>query len=123
MKSQTKINKQVQKKTDNSLKELVIAMKKKSHWKPVAEILAGPRRHWMNLNIQKVSDLAKNGETIVVPGKVLSLGELDKKITIIAVNFSKQAAYKIKKSGSEALTMHEGFNKHKEGKEIKIFKW
>jgi len=120
MKSITKISKQESKKTNSELVETIRLAKKNKEWQAVAHIISGSRRNRINLNLDKISKEAKAGEAIVVPGKVLSLGEIDKKIKVIALGFSSQAKEKLKKAGCETLTILEAIKANV--KEFKILK-
>ena len=119
-KSNTKIEKQLQKKTNSILVETIIAAKKKEAWKKIAEILSSPRRKRMDVNIEKINDEAKAGETIVVPGKVLSQGDIDKKIKIVAVSFSGKAKEKLLKAKCDVSDMLDEIKKNPDAKGIKI---
>jgi large subunit ribosomal protein L18e len=119
-KSNTKIEKQLQKKTNSILVETIIAAKKKEAWKKIAEILSSPRRKRMDVNIEKINNEAKAGETIVVPGKVLSQGDIDKKIKIVAVSFSGKAKEKLLKAKCDVSDMLDEIKKNPDAKGIKI---
>ena len=121
-KSKTKIDKQIQRKRNKELVETIISAKKKKNWLKIAEILSSPRRKRINLNLEEIDKKVKLGEKIVIPGKVLSKGELNKKIKIIAMSFSEKAKEKLLKSGNEVLTIAEEIKKNPEAKEIKIIK-
>lgn len=101
MKSKTKISKQLQKKSNSKLIETILEAKKKEKWIEVAGILSGPRRKMSNLNLNEINKQAKEKEKILVPGKVLSQGEINKKIKVIALGFSEKAKEKLTKSGCE----------------------
>ena len=58
---------------------------------------------------------------MVIPGKVLSQGEITKK-KIIALNFSKKAKEKIEKAGGKALSILEEIKLNPEMKGLKILK-
>ncbi len=73
-------------------------------WRYVAELLERPRRRRVVVNVSKISRYAKDGEVIVVPGKVLGAGNIDKPVTVAAMAFSKSAVEKIKAAGGR--TMH-----------------
>ena len=60
MKSKTKIEKQMQKKTSSRLVETIIAAKKNKAWNRVAESLSGPRRKRMNLNLNEINIKSTN---------------------------------------------------------------
>ena len=57
-------------------------------WKRVALDLERPTRIRRTVNLYKIDKYAKPGETALVPGKVLSLGSLDKPITVATYQFS-----------------------------------
>ena len=120
MKSKTTIEKQLQRKTNALLVKTIISAKKNDKWLKVAEILSGPRKNIVNLNLKRIDEESKTGETIVVPGKVLSQGEITKKIKIAALSFSEKAKEKLLKSKSEILNILEEIKKNPEAKGIKI---
>lgn len=95
MKSKTKISKQSQRKANPELVETIRLAKKNKNWLNVASELAKPRRLMSNLNLNEINNLSKEGESVIIPGKVLSKGELTKKIKIIAFGFSENAKQKI----------------------------
>ena len=101
MKSKTQIEKQMQKKNNSELVETFMNAKKKDKWIEIAGIISGPRRKRINLNLDEINNQAKEKEKIIVPGKVLSQGEINKKIKVIALGFSEKAKEKLKKSGCE----------------------
>ena len=56
----------------------------------------------------------------MVPGKILSQGDLDKKIKVVALGFSEKAEEKLKKLGLEIFTILEEIKKNPEAKELEI---
>ena len=122
MKSKTKIEKQARRKTDQSLIQSILSAKKNKEWLKVAEVLSGPRRKRVNVNLEKIEEESKEGDTILVPGKVLSQGEINKKIKVVALGFSERAREKLLKSNSEVLSISEEIKKNPSAKGIKILK-
>jgi len=122
MKSKTLIEKQLKKKTNSELVETIIAAKKHKNWLEVARVLSSSRKKRVNINLEKINKEIKANEIIVVPGKVLSMGEVDKKIKIAAINFSEKAKEKLLKSKSEVFSILEEIKKNPEAKEVKILK-
>ena len=122
MKSKTKISKQIEKKTNPELVETIKSAKKTNGWLEIASILSSPRKRRINLNLDKINKLSEDKDIIVVPGKILSQGEIDKKIKLIAFSFSDTALEKIKKTGIEYSTIQEEIKKNPEAKGIKILK-
>src|SRR3989344_5306582 len=122
MKSKTKIEKQIIRKTNTELVKTIISAKKNDNWLKVAEILSSPRRKKVNINIEKINKFDKDGEKIAIPGKVLSTGEVDKKIKIIALEFSEKAKEKLLKAKCEVSNILEEIKKNPEAVGIKILK-
>jgi len=76
-------------------------------WKRIASDLERPARRRCEVNLSKIDRYAKANETIIVPGKVLGMGSLNKKVIIAAYKFSKQAKEKIESNGSKSMTISE----------------
>lgn len=118
MKSNTRIEKQLKKKTNFHLFETIVAAKKNKAWQGVASALSTPRRIRLSVNLDKL-----NGkEDVVVPGKVLSQGEFNSKNKVIALSFSEKAEEKILKSGGKVSSILEEIKSNPEAKGVKIFK-
>ena len=122
MKSKNLIEKQLERKTNPELVKTIIEAKKKKNWLDVAAALSGPRAKRTNINLDKINEEAKEGEIVVVAGKVLSQGELDKKIKVVALSFSEMAKEKIEKAKGEALTILEEIKKNPEAKNVRFLK-
>jgi large subunit ribosomal protein L18e len=120
MKTKTKIGKQIERKSNKELVETILAAKKKEKWLRVAGILSGPRRKKINLNLEDINKISKSGETVVVPGKVLSQGEISKKIKIVALGFSEKAKEKLEKAKIPILGIAEEIKKNPDMKKCRI---
>ena len=101
------------------LRELEVKAKDIPFWKRVAEDIQKATRQRREVNVYKINQCAKDGETVVVPGKVLSMGELDKKVNVAALNFSAEAKRKIMAKG-KALTIQELLSANPQGKKVRI---
>ncbi|HYD03835.1 MAG TPA: 50S ribosomal protein L18e [Alphaproteobacteria bacterium] len=107
------------------LQELISSLKKQSidHktgvWKRVALELERPTRHHRVVNLTKVEKYANENDVVVIPGKLLSGGELTKKVTIIVYNYSDKV---VEKTNGKAhiLSIEEGLKKYPNAKDIKI---
>lgn len=109
--------------TRPELKNLILDFRKQDGsnlWKRVAKDLDKPSRQRRKVNLYTINKTIRKEEIALVPGKVLSLGNLDKKITIAALDFSDQALLKIKASGSKAIFLRELFKTNPEGKMVRI---
>jgi large subunit ribosomal protein L18e len=89
-------------------------------WKRVARELEKPTRKRREVNLSKIQRFAKNGEVVLVPGKVLSSGELSKKITIAAWAFSANAIAKIKAAGGKPVTILDLVKTNPKGTGVKL---
>ena len=59
-----------------------------------------PKRSRPNINLDRISKLVNDNESIIVPGKVLGGGALTKKVNICAIDFTDSAMAKLKGKGS-----------------------
>jgi len=122
MKSKTKISKQTKRKLNLELVETINLCKKNNKWLEVANILSRPRRQGINLNLEDIENQSKEGDVIVVAGKVLSQGELTKKIKIVAFGFSERAKEKLLNAKCEVSSILNEIKLNKEMKGVKILK-
>jgi large subunit ribosomal protein L18e len=118
-KSNTKITRQTKAKGNPELVETIHLAKKNKGWHRVAEILSYPRRKRPEMNLDEISIRAK-GSMVLIPGKVLSQGELDKKIKVVAFNFSKTAKEKLEKAKIEYSNIITEIKKNPDAKGIEI---
>jgi len=68
-------------------------------WRDIAKRLEKPRRNYAAVNLSKINRYSSSNDTILVPGKVLSSGTMEKPVTVAALGFSKKAFEKICKCG------------------------
>ncbi|PIN74252.1 50S ribosomal protein L18e [Candidatus Woesearchaeota archaeon CG10_big_fil_rev_8_21_14_0_10_45_16] len=110
--------------TNYQLQGLLTQLEEKARenafWKRIHKDLNKPSRQRRSVNMYKIDQQARDGETIVVPGKVLSLGSLSKKIDVAAFQFSADAKRKIEEAKGQALSIQELLQKNPEGKKVRI---
>ncbi|MCQ2086349.1 MAG: 50S ribosomal protein L18e [archaeon] len=115
-------------KTDPTLISLISDLKSKERengaaiWRDVAKRLEKPRRNWAETNLSKLERYAKDGETIIVPGKVLAAGNIRKKIVVAAYNFSESAKIAIIAAGGKAIRISDLMIENPQGSNIKIMR-
>ena len=104
------------------LRKFIVELKKSESkfWKRIAKDLEKPERQRRIVNLSRINRYTKEGETIVVPGKILSLGELNHKLTLSSWNLSKASEKKINESGGKVISLPELFKQNKEGKKVRI---
>jgi len=95
-------------------------MHKAKIWRYVAELLERPARRRIVVNLYKINKYTKDGDVVVVPGKVLGVGKLDHRVTIAAVAFSKQALEKIIAANGRAIHILELVNENPKGSGVKV---
>lgn len=91
-----------------------------SIWRDVAERLESPMKNWAEVNLSKIQRHVEEGDTIVVPGKVLGAGILDKEVTVGAFKASRSAKESISEAGGEYLKIRELAERKPDGSEIRI---
>ncbi len=115
-------------KTNPQLVETISNLKAKSRetqaaiWRDVALRLEKPRKNWAEANLSKLERCAQEGETILVPGKVLAAGTISKKITVAAYDFSEAAARAIVEAGGQTLTLEELAEANPKGTGVRILR-
>lgn len=120
--SKTKIKQRKRKKTNSELVETIEAAIKNPAWEKIAAILSGSRQTYSVININEIEKKTTAGDTVVVPGKVLSEGTLTKKVRVCAVSFSKEAREKIKNAKGDALSILEEIRKNAKAEGVKVIR-
>jgi large subunit ribosomal protein L18e len=90
-------------------------------WKTVSKKLSGPRRNRVKANLYRINKKTNKDDMIVIPGKVLGIGELEHTITIACLEYSQSAKKKIEASGSALMSIEELLEQNPKGKGVKIF--
>ncbi len=113
-------------KTNPQLVSLIADLKAKTRetdaeiWRDIALRLEAPSRVWAEANLSKIEKYVKDGETVVVPGKVLAAGEVTKPVTVAAYSFSAKAAAAIVAAGGKVMTLREAMDANPSGSKIRI---
>ncbi len=69
------------------------------------------KRNSIKVNLWKLSKHSKEGDYLIVPGKVLGVGSLDHKINICAIDFSESALEQLRKSNSTVMKIQDAISK------------
>jgi len=118
--SKTKIKEHLRKKTNPELVETIRLASKSKSWMPIAKQLANSTRKQSSVNLDEINKKTTAGDTVLVLGKVLAVGELTKKVRICSLGISKSARDKLKSSKSEAVTILEEIKKNTRAEGLKI---
>ncbi len=101
---------------------LIVELKKadKDIWKRVAYELSKPTRRRPEVNLSKLEEYGTDGETILVPGKVLGSGYLTKKVNVAAFAYTESAKSLIAKSGGKMMGIADLMKSNPDGKNVRI---
>ncbi|MDD5191794.1 MAG: uL15 family ribosomal protein [Candidatus Nanoarchaeia archaeon] len=115
--SKTRINERRKRKTNSELVE-TIGLAQKNNLSELARKLSAPRRLQGRINLDNLNKIKE--DKIMIVGKVLGLGDINKKITISALGFSGSAVEKLKKKGCEIKTIKQEIERNKKLEGVKI---
>jgi len=113
-------------KTNPNLDEQISELKTLSReneapiWREIAKRLEKPSRVWSEVNIASIDKFAKAKENVVVPGKLLGIGNLSKPVNIAAYSASAGAIKKVEQSGGTYVQIMELARKNPKGSGIRI---
>lgn len=88
-------------------------------WIALSKRLLKPTRHTAEVNLSRINRYTKEGDTVVIPGKVLGAGSLDHKVTVAAFAFSQSAREHINAVG-RTLSIEELVQENPQGAGIKL---
>jgi len=91
-------------------------------WGDVADRLEKPRRTHAEVNLSRIERYAEAEETVVVPGKVLGSGVIQKDVTVAAVDFSASAETKIEQTAGEAISLQDVVERNPEGSDVRVIR-
>ncbi len=112
--------------TNIYLRKLIAMLKKEGKkngariWFYVAKLLSKPTRNRVEVNLYKINKYSKDGETILVPGKVLGVGYVSKNIKIAAWKFSNNAIEKLSKNNIKIMNIEELVKENPKGSNVRI---
>ena len=115
--SKTQISKRTLKKKNPEIVKTINLAKKNNHL-DLAKKLSGPRKNYKNLNLDELNEI--DGDSILVIGKILGRGEINKKIGIAALDFSDKAKEKLEKAGCDIKSIKQALDNDLKLKGVKI---
>ena len=122
MASRTLVKFRSNKKTNPSTMETIALALKNKNWFKIAQIISASTKKYSSVNLDKIDKLTQNGDTVVIPGKVLSAGELTKKVRICALGFSELTIEKMKKTKSEAVSIAQEIKSNPKAEGVKVIR-
>ncbi len=110
--------------TNYELQQLIAELephaKKSDLWRRISDDLQKPTRARRTVNVYKINECALDGETVIVPGKVLATGDITKKVDVAAFTFSSEAKKKITDAKGKVLSITELLKQNPQGKKVRI---
>ena len=112
--------------TDPNLVDLVRYLRKASVsneapiWRAISKKLGNSRKNRPSVNLSQINRFTKEGDIVIVPGKVLSSGHVSHKITIAAWKYSETALMKLGEAESTVVSIRELVNTNPKGTNIRI---
>lgn len=88
-------------------------------WEDIAKKLSKPTRSRVQVNVSEINRYSKDGQFVVVPGVVLSAGNISKKVNVAAWRFSTTAEKKIKEAGGKTMTIESLKKENPKGTDVK----
>lgn len=79
--------------------------KRKPLYKRVRALVAVPARRRTDVDIFKISKETKEGDSVIVPGKVLGVGAMSHSVSIAALGFSATALKSLQDSNCKVITL------------------
>ena len=114
-------------KTNPRLRSLIADLKSTARdsggnvWSDVADRLEKPRSTHAEVNLGRIERYAQEDETVIVPGKVLGSGVLQKDVSVAAVDFSGTAQTKIDQVG-ETMNLEQALEQNPDGTNVRVIK-
>jgi large subunit ribosomal protein L18e len=122
------MTKTTEKKSNPRLTALIVTLKDASRineakiWREIARRLDAPRKNYAEVNLSKIDRYAQEGETILVPGKVLGSGALTLPVKIAALDFSEAAVSKITGANGTCMTIEDLVRDNPTGSRVRILR-
>jgi len=91
-------------------------------WREIAKRLDSPVKNYAEVNLSKINRYAQDGETILVPGKVLGSGILEQSVSVAAISFSESATNKIRNAEGTCMSIEELIESNPKGSQVRILR-
>lgn len=89
-------------------------------WAAVLKHLEKPSRRWKVVNVYHLNRVVPARGKVLVVGKLLGIGALDKPLSVVAFDFSDSAYRKICEAGGEAYYLEDYIDRGGDGKGFMI---
>lgn len=98
--SKRTLKSRIRKKTSPATAVTISLAAKNPAWMKYAKIFSMSTKRHSSVNLRDIDKQTSMGDTVLVPGRVLSVGDMTKKVKICSFGISQQALEKLKKTKS-----------------------
>ena len=107
---------------DNTKSSLRNAYKRSGSpiWKSIEKKFQSSRSNRSEVNVSKLDNITKEGDIVIVPGKVLGSGIINHKIILSCFSISVTPMKKVIDCGGEVITINELVQQYPDGKGVRI---
>ncbi len=120
--SRTKLKRRIKDKTNPETADAIALALKNPAWNKYAKLLSQSTRKQSSLNLGEIDAKTTMGDTVLVPGRVLAVGEVTKKLRICSFGISKGAMENLKKTRSEWIHISDEIKKNPKAEGLKVLK-
>ena|SRR3972149_7178277 len=120
--SKTALKVRIHKKTNPRLAAAIFLATKNPAWMKFAKLLSQSTKKHSSVNLKEIDKQTSLGDTVLVPGRVLSVGEITKKIRICSFGISKEALERLTKTRSEWISILDEIKKNPKAEGFKVIK-
>jgi len=118
--SKRTIKTRTRQKSNPEIRETIKLGLKHKAWLKIVQFISAGKRRYSAVNLKEIDAKTTAGDTVLIPGKVLSSGNLTKKVKIVALSISAEARDKLKETKSEFVKIKDEIVKNPKGEGIKI---
>lgn len=93
---------------------------KRRIWRDVSKRLMAAQKNRVEKNLSAIDAVTAKDDVIVVPGKVLAVGTVNKAITVACYAISNSAAKKLEEAKCKVISIEELLEQNPTGKGVKI---
>jgi len=120
--SKTTLKERMHKKTNPRLAAAIYLALKTPAWLKLAKLLSQSTKKQSSVNLGEIDKQTSMGDSVLVPGRVLGVGEITKKIRICSFGISKEALERLSKTKSEWVYILDEIKKNPRADGLKIIK-
>ncbi len=118
--SRTTFKERAVRKLSPRMLETMALVRKSPAWAKYLRLLSMPAKLHVSVNLSEIDKITSVGDTILVPGKVLSNGEITRRVRICSFGISQSAREKLKKTKSEWVTIAQEIKANSRAEGLKI---